>query len=332
MNILLPDEKYLHVLLDHCFGWDIVFSMLQKIKLIFLMWVCLLTASWQLEAGAQETISTIDILSTSAASPWVENEYIKSRIVSSHSGVAQDPSVLHYLGWEIILKKNGWKTYWRSPGDAGNPPRFTWDGSVNLAKADVYFPRPERFQIFGIQTFGYGNRVILPIRIAPQIGGSAMKVRVQAEFMACKEICIPFNAEYSLDLPASVGKIGMEHQQSVYADDIRSFVLEVPQAGADKNDRLEVAEVSLAGVAGQQSLSILLLGENHLAGADAFIEAPKHFKFGAPQKQLLGTGNELRMVFPVHSTLAGAVLNGEELLVTIHDGWGYAREQHVTLP
>ncbi|MEG4641374.1 protein-disulfide reductase DsbD domain-containing protein, partial [Paracoccus sp. APAP_BH8] len=28
----------------------------------------------------------------------------------------------------------GWKTYWRSPGDAGVPPRFDWAASRNLAE------------------------------------------------------------------------------------------------------------------------------------------------------------------------------------------------------
>lgn len=272
------------------------------------------------------------MLNRSAASPWVENEYVRTRLLSSHTGVAHDPTVLHYLGWEIELKVRGWKTYWRTPGDAGNPPRFNWQGSQNLGKVDVYFPKPERFQIFGIQTFGYGERVILPIRIEPQIGGAAIKISLQAEFMACKEICIPFTANYELNLPAPTEAMGLEHHQSNYADEIRDFVLKVPVVGADSADTLQVTQTSIAGIAGQEKISLHLQGRRHLAGADAFIEAASHFRFGAPQKQLLADGNDMILIFPVHSIKDGASLRGEEITITLIDGWGFAREQVVQMP
>ncbi|MFY8145805.1 MAG: protein-disulfide reductase DsbD domain-containing protein, partial [Rhodobacter sp.] len=34
----------------------------------------------------------------------------------------------------------GWKTYWRSPGDAGIPPLFNWSGSQNLSGVRVHWP------------------------------------------------------------------------------------------------------------------------------------------------------------------------------------------------
>src|SRR5207247_8452494 len=44
-----------------------------------------------------------------------------------------------------IAIPGGWKTYWRSPGDAGGvPPEFDWQGSENLAAARVKYPAPHR--------------------------------------------------------------------------------------------------------------------------------------------------------------------------------------------
>lgn len=47
-------------------------------------------------------------------------------------------------GWETadghrvaalkLVLEPGWKTYWRSPGDAGVPPVFDWSGSEILAR------------------------------------------------------------------------------------------------------------------------------------------------------------------------------------------------------
>lgn len=269
----------------------------------------------------------IEDIHDAAASLWVENDYVKTRLVSSHQQVAYDKSVLHYLGWEIEMKTKGWKTYWRTPGDAGTPPVFSWDGSENLAVAEVLYPRPERFQIFGIQTFGYNERVILPIRIEPQIGGAAIKVRMNADFMSCKEICIPFTANYELALPAPTGARGAEHEQSIFANDIRNFVSKVPLANDLDNLALNVSKIILRGVAGKQKLSIYLKGHRHLAGADVFLEAAENFRFGAPQKQLLDDGMSVLIVFPVETTGQPDDLRGREVTLTIHDGWGFSREQ-----
>ena len=66
------------------------------------------------------------------------------------------------LGLHITLPK-GWKTYWRSPGDAGLPARIDWSGSSNLADAEIRWPIPERFSLFGLETFGFEREVVLPI-------------------------------------------------------------------------------------------------------------------------------------------------------------------------
>ncbi|MFD2440837.1 protein-disulfide reductase DsbD domain-containing protein [Paracoccus kondratievae] len=61
----------------------------------------------------------------------------------------------------------GWKTYWRSPGDAGVPPRFDWAGSQNLGEVRLLWPRPEVIESEGERTLGYREELILPIEITP---------------------------------------------------------------------------------------------------------------------------------------------------------------------
>ena len=52
----------------------------------------------------------------------------------------------------------GWKTYWRSPGEAGIPPRFDWSASANVDSVEVLWPRPQVFTSFGLRTIGYSNQ------------------------------------------------------------------------------------------------------------------------------------------------------------------------------
>ena len=83
-----------------------------------------------------------------------------------------------------------WKTYWRSPGAAGVPPSFDWSGSGNLASAEVLWPRPHFFESFGIETLGYAQRVVFPVRLTPEDPAKPMDVRLDLAIGVCREICV----------------------------------------------------------------------------------------------------------------------------------------------
>ncbi|MFX4601211.1 protein-disulfide reductase DsbD domain-containing protein, partial [Acinetobacter baumannii] len=73
--------------------------------------------------------------------PWVKAGQVEARLVSAVRGTG-DLTALP-LGLELRLEP-GWKTYWRSPGDAGFAPRLDWSGSGNLAGATLSYPAPHR--------------------------------------------------------------------------------------------------------------------------------------------------------------------------------------------
>src|SRR5579871_5695157 len=99
----------------------------------------------------------------SASSDWATTEQTKVRLVSAAtaSGGATVP-----LGLQFVLAPN-WKTYWRSPGDAGFPVSVDWSGSTNLAAAELSWPVPHRFTLFDLDTFGYEDEVVFPIAAKP---------------------------------------------------------------------------------------------------------------------------------------------------------------------
>ena len=123
-----------------------------------------------------------------AETDWQENDYVRTRLISSHDNMAPAAGLNQFLGWEIELKAEGWKTYWRSPGDAGKPTVFNWQGSQNLGEAQVYYPYPDRFEIFGVQTYGYENRLVLPVQITPLVYGAPVSIVMHASFFACKDL------------------------------------------------------------------------------------------------------------------------------------------------
>lgn len=94
----------------------------------------------------------------------------------------------------------GWKTYWRMPGDAGIPPQFDWSGSVNLAKAEVAYPLPSRFQDGGGETIGYYDEVMFPVTVTPQDASQPVILKLEMAFAVCRDICIPARASSLIDL------------------------------------------------------------------------------------------------------------------------------------
>jgi DsbC/DsbD-like thiol-disulfide interchange protein len=85
----------------------------------------------------------------------------------------------------------GWKTYWRSPGDAGIPPSFDWSGSDNLGAVHVHWPRPAVFQTNGLTSIGYHDELVLPVEIFPAVAGQPIRVELQMDVGVCKDICLP---------------------------------------------------------------------------------------------------------------------------------------------
>jgi DsbC/DsbD-like thiol-disulfide interchange protein len=96
----------------------------------------------------------------------------------------------------------GWKTYWRSPGDAGIPPSFDWSGSDNVKSVRIHWPTPAVFHTNGMQTIGYHDRVILPVEVTPETPGLPIRLQLRMDLGVCDEICLPAALDLSTDLSA----------------------------------------------------------------------------------------------------------------------------------
>ena len=110
----------------------------------------------------------------------------------------------------------GWKTYWRSPGDAGIPPRFDWSGSENVAGVAVHWPVPRVFDQNGLTSVGYSGEVVMPIEVTPSTAGEIM-LGGEVQIGVCQDICIPVWLEISGALPVE-GAAGAEAIRGVLAN------------------------------------------------------------------------------------------------------------------
>lgn len=96
----------------------------------------------------------------------------------------------------IKLKlSQGWKTYWRTPGDAGIPPEFDWRGSDNVKGLRIHWPTPQVFDFNGMQTIGYDRELVLPVEIWPMAAGQPVRLETSLDLGVCREICVPANVQ-----------------------------------------------------------------------------------------------------------------------------------------
>lgn len=94
----------------------------------------------------------------------------------------------------------GWKTYWRTPGDAGIPPRVDFSGSRNVAAVRLHWPAPEIFTSAGMRTIGYHDGVLLPVSITPADPAKPVVLKAEAMIGICDRICVPVTLRLDAEL------------------------------------------------------------------------------------------------------------------------------------
>jgi DsbC/DsbD-like thiol-disulfide interchange protein len=127
------------------------------------------------------------------ASPWQRDSHSAVRLLAgSRSG-----SVL--LGGIAFQLQPGWKTYWRTPGDSGVPPRFDFSKSENIDAVTILWPAPSKFDDgAGGHSLGYHDQLVLPLRIVAKNADKPVTLRASINYAVCEKICIPVEADAEL--------------------------------------------------------------------------------------------------------------------------------------
>jgi DsbC/DsbD-like thiol-disulfide interchange protein len=127
------------------------------------------------------------------ASPWQRDGHSAVRLLAgSRSGAV-------LLGGIAFQLQPGWKTYWRTPGDSGVPPRFDFSKSENVEAVTVMWPAPLKFDDgAGGHSIGYRDQVVLPLRIVAKAADKPVTLRAEINYAVCEKLCIPVEASAEL--------------------------------------------------------------------------------------------------------------------------------------
>jgi DsbC/DsbD-like thiol-disulfide interchange protein len=127
------------------------------------------------------------------ASPWTRDSHAQIRLLA---GSRNGPVLLGGISFKL---DKGWKTYWRTPGDSGVPPRFDFSKSENVEAVTVLWPAPQAFPDgAGGTALGYHNDVVIPLRIAVHDQNKPVTLNANIQYAVCEKLCVPAQADLSL--------------------------------------------------------------------------------------------------------------------------------------
>jgi thiol:disulfide interchange protein DsbD len=97
-----------------------------------------------------------------------------------------------------------WHTYWQVPGDSGLPTRIEWKLPAGFSAGPIDWPHPKRLPAGPLVNFGYEGETLLVTTIqvpAELAAGTNVTLAGKAEWLECKDVCIPGDADIALTLP-----------------------------------------------------------------------------------------------------------------------------------
>ncbi len=132
----------------------------------------------------------------------VATEQVRAELVA-HAPQGVQPGQPLWLGLAIQHQPH-WHTYWKNPGDSGLPTTLQWTLPDGFKAGEIEWPTPKRLPIGPLMNHGYEGRLLLPVKVEVPVGfaADALTVKLRADWLVCKDVCIPEGGDFTLVVPA----------------------------------------------------------------------------------------------------------------------------------
>ncbi len=131
----------------------------------------------------------------------VRTDHVEAELVSEVTSI--QPGKPFWVALRLDMDEH-WHVYWRNAGDAGIPPRLEWELPDTIEAGDIHWPYPSRIPAGPLMNFGYEGEVLLMVPLTPAKelpAGGDVELKLDANWLVCKEVCLPEEASLALTLP-----------------------------------------------------------------------------------------------------------------------------------
>jgi thiol:disulfide interchange protein DsbD len=140
--------------------------------------------------------------------PVVTTTQVRAELVA-HAPEGLVPGKPAWLGLKIEHQPH-WHTYWKNPGDSGLPTSFTWQLPAGVSVGEIEWPTPAKLPIGPLLNYGYEGTLLLPVPVQVPAGfqGDTLEVKLRADWLVCKDVCIPEGGDFVLRVPVQAATAG----------------------------------------------------------------------------------------------------------------------------
>ena len=135
-----------------------------------------------------------------AAASMLQTPQVRAELVA-HAPEGLRPGAALSLGLKIEHQPH-WHSYWKNPGDSGLATTLAWTLPAGVQAGDIEWPTPKRLPVGPLLNYGYEGRLLLPValRLPADWTAPRLDIRLRADWLVCKEVCIPEGGEFALSL------------------------------------------------------------------------------------------------------------------------------------
>ncbi|HEX3096732.1 MAG TPA: protein-disulfide reductase DsbD domain-containing protein [Usitatibacter sp.] len=132
----------------------------------------------------------------------MKTEHVEAQLVSDQASAQPGKPIL--VGLKLRMAEH-WHTYWKNPGDSGLPTRIQWTLPPGWKAGPIEWPYPSTLPVGPLMNYGYEDDVVLLSHLTPPADAKpgTADIRAHAEWLVCKDICVPEKGELDLALPVS---------------------------------------------------------------------------------------------------------------------------------
>ena len=161
-----------------------------------------------------------------AESEAVDTGKVVAQLVSSHHSAPAGSTI--QVALRTVLDDK-WHTYWRNPGDSGEPVQIDWRLPEGASAGEIVWPLPDAIPTGPLINYGFEGIPYFPVDLtlpADAQMGEMIVIEAGVYYLVCYDVCIPESAELSLQV-----MIGEAELNGRWDSAIRRAIADSPKLG-----------------------------------------------------------------------------------------------------